>query len=262
MKAEIARLDLRARRRSLIGYAVGLGLYTFIVVAIYPEFKNTTSLNNLTKGNSAAAALFGATGSITSPSGWLNANIFENFFPLILLLVTVGYGAYALAGQDEDGTLCLLTVLPISRRAIAIQKALVMATLAVVLAVAVAAFTVLGRSFDVSVPATNVAEVSLAVAVMAIDFGLLTMAVGALAGRKSTALAVGATLAAVSYILSALAPVAAWIRPAKYLSLFYWSVGNEQVASGVDAVGWLVLIGVGLAALWLSVAGFRRLDVH
>lgn len=262
MKSEIAQLDLRARRRSLIAYAVGLALYTLLIVVIYPDFKNTTSLNNLTKGNSAAAALFGATGSITSPGGWLNANVFDNFFPLILILVTVGYGASALAGQDEDGTLCLLTVLPVPRRVIVLQKALVMTILAVILAASVGACAMVGRSFDVNVPATTILQASLSVALMAIDFGLLTMAFGAFTGRKSSAIAIGATLAAVSYVVSALAPVEAWIRPAKYVSLFYWSVGNDQIASGVDTAGWLVLIATGLMGLWLSIAAFRRLDVH
>ena len=36
----------------------------------------------------------------------MNANIYANFLPLIILMLTIGYGARCLAGQDEDGTLC------------------------------------------------------------------------------------------------------------------------------------------------------------
>jgi ABC-2 type transport system permease protein len=45
MSADVALLDLRLRRRSLIGYAVGMGVYGFVIVALYPTFKNDTSLN-------------------------------------------------------------------------------------------------------------------------------------------------------------------------------------------------------------------------
>ena len=44
-----------------------------------------------------------------------------------MLLLTVGYGAASLAGQDEDGSLCLLATLPIRRSAIVAQKVLAMA---------------------------------------------------------------------------------------------------------------------------------------
>ena len=36
-------------------------------------------------------------------------------------------------------------------------------------------------------------------------------------------------VAAASYLLSALAPAIPAIRPARYLSLFYWSAGNNQI---------------------------------
>ena len=73
MLADITRLDLRLRRRSVIGYAAGMALYTLIVVALYPSFKGSASLNSLS--GSTAAALFGVTGRLTSPGGWLNGNM-------------------------------------------------------------------------------------------------------------------------------------------------------------------------------------------
>ena len=102
MRADIAVIDLQLRRRALLSYSVGMALYALVIVALYPQFKGATSLDQLTKNGSAVAALFGATGSLTSPSGWLDANIYENFLPLIMLLITVGYGASCIAGQDED----------------------------------------------------------------------------------------------------------------------------------------------------------------
>jgi hypothetical protein len=44
-----------------------------------------------------------------------------------MLLLTIGYGAACLAGQDEDGTLALMAVLPVRRHAILLQKASAMA---------------------------------------------------------------------------------------------------------------------------------------
>lgn len=260
MLADITRLDLRLRRRSTIGYAAGMALYTLAVVALYPSFRNSTSLDSLS--SSTAAALFGVTGKLTSPGGWLNGNIYGNFFPLIMLLMTIGYGAACVAGQDEDGTLALMATLPVRRRAILFQKVMAMALQALFLAATVTICIVIGRGFQLTVGAGDAVAIAAALMLMGTDFGLITMALGAATGRRGTALGIASGLAAASYLLSSLAPAISVIRPGRYLSLFYWSVGNDQISRGVSLGDFTVLIIVGLCALLAAVAAFRRADLN
>jgi ABC-2 type transport system permease protein len=259
---DVARLDVAVRRRSLVGYTLGLAVYVLVIVALYPAFKDSTSLNDLTKGGSTAAALFGVTGSLTSPGGWLNANIYENLFPLVMLLMTIGYGAACVAGQDEDGTLALIAVLPRPRRSLIIDKTMAMLAQALVLGLAVALCVLVGRSFDLELDVTHVVSVSIAVAIMGVDFGLVTAAVGCVGGHRGTALGLGTTAATASFLVSSLAPVVDWIRPFRYFSLFYWSVGNDQITNGVGVAGYAVLLGVGAVVLVATTTAFRRLDLH
>jgi len=260
MRADITRLELRLRRRAATGYAAGMTLYTLTVVALYPSFKNSASLNSLS--GSTAAALFGISGELTSPGGWLNANIYGNFFPLIMAILTIGYGAACLAGQDEDGTLALIAALPASRRAIVFGKVSAMVLQALLLAAAVTVCVLAGRGFHLAVSPGDAAAVSSALALMGLDFGLVTMAVGAITARRGTALGAGTGLAAASYLLSALAPTVPGIRPARYLSLLYWSAGNDQISRGVSPGDFTVLVAVGAAALCAAVAAFHRADLH
>jgi len=260
MPADVTRLELRLRRRSAVGYAAGLALYTLVVVALYPSFKSSTALDSLS--GSTAAALFGVTGRLTSPGGWLNGNIYSNFFPLIMLLLTIGYGAACLAGQAEDGTLALMAALPVRRRAIVFQKAWAMALQALLLAAAVTVCVLAGRGFQLAIGPGDAVATAAAVTLMGLDFGLLTMAAGAATGRRGTALGIGASLAAASYLLSTLATTIAGIRPGRYLSLFYWSVGNDQISKGVTIADFAVLTVAGLCALIAAVAAFRRADLN
>jgi beta-exotoxin I transport system permease protein len=262
VRADIVRLDISGRLRSLIGYSLGMALYTLVVVAIYPAFEHSNSLDNLVRNDATAAALFGISGKISSTGGWLDANIYANFFPLLMLLLTVGYGAASLAGQDEDGTLGLLVTLPIRRAVIVGQKIGAMVAQAATLAVAVAVFVLLGRWFHLSVTLGDVLSISAAVLIMGLDFGILAMAIGALTGKRGTAIGVATTLAAASYLVSSLAPVASWIRPARYASLFYWSVGNNQTTGGVSLADFAVLVFVGAVVTCFAVLAFRRLDVR
>jgi ABC-2 type transport system permease protein len=262
MHPDITWLDVSNRRRSLIGYCLGMAVYTLVVVVIYPAFKTSSSLDKLIASDSTAAALLGISGPISTSGGWLNSNIYANFLPLIMLLLTIGYGAACLAGQDEDGTLGLLTVLPVRRTAIVAQKAAAMAAQAAVLTVTVAVLVIIGRSFQVDVTVARIASVSAATFLMGLDFGLVAMAIGALTGRRGTAIGAGTALAAASYLVSSLAPVASWIRPGRYASLFYWSVGNSQISGGVSPIDYAVLTGTGLCALAAAILSFRRLDIH
>ena len=260
MHTDITRLDLRLRRRSTIGYAVGIALYTLIVVALYPSFKNTTSLDSLS--GSTAAALFGVTGKLTDPGGWLNGNVYGNFFPLIMLLLSIGYGAACLAGQDEDGTLALIATLPARRRAILLQKLLALAVQATLLSAAVAVCVMAGHGFQLNVSTGNTVAISIALVLMGLDFGLVTMVVGAVTGRRGTALGVASGLAAASYLLSSLAATISAIRPGGYLSLIYWSVGNDQISKGVSPVDFAVLTATGLGALLAANFAFTRANLN
>jgi len=259
IRSDVMRLDLRLRRRSTIGYTVGLALYCFIVVAVYPTFKDTASLDSFS--GSTAAALFGVSGSLTSPVGWLNGNIYENFFPLIMLLLTVGYGAACIGGQQEDGVLGTIAALPLSRTSVLGQKVVAMSVQGLVLAAAVAVCALAGRAYQLDVSPGNIVMVSVTTLLLGVDLGVITMAIGATTGRRGSALGIGGAIAAAAYLISSLAPVVSWVKPARFLSLFYWSVGNGQLGAGVSAADMAVLVGVGVVATLVAMRQFRRLDL-
>jgi ABC-2 type transport system permease protein len=258
----ITGLDLRLRRRSLYGYTLGIAAYAIVIVALYPSFRNDPSLDKLTEGNSTVAALFGASGSLTTPTGWLNANLYANFVPLILLLVTIGYGASCLAGQDEDGTLGLIATLPVSRLRLVVEKAAAMIILTVPVSAATAACVLAGRGFELHVPARGLVGVSIGALLLAVDFGAMAMFIGAVAGSRATALGISSGLAAASYLISSLAPAVHWLHPARFASPFFYAVGDDQLHYGLRWTWALVLVGVAAAAAAGSIAAFDRLDVH
>ena len=235
MDTELLRIDLLARRRAVAGYALGMAVYALVIVAIYPEFEHSTSLDNITKNTPALAALFGAIGSLTSPSGWLNVNLYANVFPLLVLLVTVGYGASCLAGQDGDRTLGLIATLPISRRRIVVQKALAMVGQAAVIVVVVAACVAVGRIFHVTVSPNHLIGASAGVLLLGIDLGLVALAVGAATGSRGVAIGVATAMAAASYLVSSLAPVVD---------------GSAQSGSARSSIGRLATTSYPLGSAW------------
>lgn len=261
MSTDLLRLDLLLRRRSILGYSLGMAVYTFIIVALYPAFRNETGLDQFTSENSTIAALFGISGSLTSDSGWLNANLYANFLPLIIVLLTVGYGASCIAGQNEDGTLGLVATLPLSRTRIALQKSAAMCLVAVPVSVVTAICVLSGRGFDLQIDTATLVGVTIAVLLLGIDFGALAMLIGALTGSRGTALGATSMVAAATYLINSLAPAVSWIRPARLVSPFFYAIGDNQLVDGVSISAFVVLLGIAAMLSWGAVVVFGRLDV-
>ena len=113
------------------------------------------------------------------------------------------------------------------RTVIVVQKLRAMALQAIVLAAVWASSSCSGGPFT-WVSLARVVSVSMAVLLLGLDFGIITMAVGALPADAARPSVSAPRLAAASYLVSSLAPVASWIRPARYVSLFFWSVGRTR----------------------------------
>lgn len=262
MAGEIARLDLRLRRRLTIGYAASMAAYALVVVALYPSFKSETALNELTEPGSAVAALFGASGPLTSPTGWLNANLYGNFVPLIVLLTTIGYGASCIAGQDEDGTLGLVAALPLRRHTIAVDKFAALLAQALPVPVVTAVCVFVGRAFELSVSIGPLVGVTVGVILLGVVFGAVALAIGAATGSRGLALGLTSGVAAVAYLINAMAPLVDWLSPARYVSPFFYAVGDSQLTDGLP-LGWVaVLVGMALVFGAAAVIAFNRLDIH
>jgi len=262
MNHTVALLDLRLRRRVIIGYALGLGAYAFAIVALYPSFKNDTSLDQLAKSSSTLMAAFGVNGSLTSPAGWLNANLFNNFVPLILIVLTVGYGSWCVAGQDENGTLSLTATLPTTRRRMVLEKSLALAAQAVPAVLLTYLCVLLGRGFDLQVGGGALVATSVAMLLLAIDFGALALMIGALTGSRGLALGVSSVAAAAAYLISSLAAAISWLHPLRFASPFYWALGNDPLQNGLPVGNARALFATGVVLLSAAAIVLQRLDLH
>ncbi len=98
---------LRDQRRSLLlwgGYLVALAV---IMALAYPTIRSMTSFNQyLSQLPEGLKEMFGA-GLVdyTSPVGYFSTELFSFMVPLLLLVFGVGFGANAIAGDEEKGTL-------------------------------------------------------------------------------------------------------------------------------------------------------------
>ena len=88
------------------------------------------------------------------------------------------------------------------------------------------------------------------------------MAIGAATGNRGFALGISSAVAAASYLVSSMSPVVSWLEPAKYASLFYYAVGNNQLGDGLWPSAFAVLAGVAAVLTLVTIRIFRVTRPH
>jgi ABC-2 type transport system permease protein len=131
----------------------------------------------------------------------------------------------------------------------------------VVFSMVVLGCVLVGRAFELNLDTANLVTATLGVAMLGVDFGLLALAIGAATGARGTAIAVPSAVAAGSYLVSSMAPLVSWLEPAKYASLFYWSVGDNQLGVGLSPGACAILVGVAVVIATVAIKAFERHDL-
>lgn len=264
MTATIAAKTLRDQRRGLIGWAIGMTGLVLMYSSFFPSIQaNAAKLNDYMKSlPEAVRNLVGQSGGLATSTGYLRGEIFGTLGPLLLLILAIGAGSRAVAGEEEAHTLDLLLANPVNRRDIVLEKAGAMVlAVAAVGAVLWLAIVVVGPLFGIHVSFANLAATCLSAVLLAIAFGSLSLLVGCITGRRSLANAVSATIAVVMFLLNILAPSVTSLEPAKLASFFYYYLAHDPLRTGVWVPGVLVLLGASALAVAAAAVVFERRDL-
>ena len=137
----------------------------------------------------------------------------------------------------------------VGRTRFALQKYAAM----VVVVVALGAVFWLSLSVATAIAGTPVGAGDLAVAfvrltLLGLAVGSVSFAVGGATGRRQAAVAAGAGVGVLMYLLNTLAVMNETVRPFRYVSLFYWAGGASPLGKPLDWSGVLVLVATSAGA--------------
>lgn len=266
MLRNIFAKTLRDRRRSMIWWIVGSFGYLVAITATYSFFIDQQQVYQSLLENypEALLAMFGVESgaALFSPDGYLTSQAFGWLVPLLTLVLGIGIGAAAVAGEEEDGTMDLLLALPVTRTSLILQKLGAMIVLLLVLGVAVFAGTAVGAvGIDMDVSMVNLAAASLSAVLFGLVFGTLALAIGAATGKRGVSLGVSSGVALVAFLIQTLAPIVDWLEPAHPLTPFYYYGDNQPLVNGLHWGHAGVLIGLSALLVLVAVLTFRRRDI-
>jgi ABC-2 type transport system permease protein len=265
MPLEVFADALRERRRSLLWWTIGLAALVALNVAFYPSVRDDPALSGYAKDlpESVRALFAGGELDIASPAGYLNSRIFALMAPLLFLIVAIGAGSAAVAGEEERGTLELVLAHPVRRRDYVLQRFLALAVLLAALTTVLLATVALGSlAVDLEIGFGKLAVASLSVGLLALLFAAIALATGALAPGRARAIAVAGGLAVAAWIFDGLARSVDPLEGLRPLGPYYHALGQNPLREGAPSAGWALLIAAAAIASVLAAAGLERRDTR
>ena len=255
---DLLRHELRVRRGSFIGWALGLAFFCSVYTILYPSLPA-----EVRQIDPRALALLESIGIQTFATfeGFILGTLF-NFLPLLVGLFGVVIGVGALGGEEDDCTLELLAALPVSREQLVLIKALALAIgAALVVAfdglVAAGVFSLL--NLDTPVTALDMFLTVQSMWLMAFVFLAIGLFLGAFLPSRGVALGVGLAALFASFFgdnLAGMAPVLEPLQP--FLPHFHF---ESVVLMLTGDVAWReigILLAIGVGFVLLAVLSFRR----
>ena len=260
---ELVLGPLRQLRRSLLGWAIGLGSLVAVTVAFWPAFRGSSgiseAIDQLPPGIIDAFGLAG----FGTPAGFLRGNLYEFIVPLLLAVAAVAAANGLTAAEEEAGRMETYLSQPVTRQFVLIGRtvALILWLIALTFSILLVQLTsdaVVGLQIDAALVASTVVLCGL----LALGFGALALAVAGWLPRSSLVLAIGIAAAVGGYLAAALFPLSDLLKPLSGLSPWKWALGGDPLVNAAEPWRYVVLVVPVVILVVLAVAGFVRRDVR
>lgn len=254
------------RKKSIIWWSIGLALTGAFIVALFPTVeKASAELANyieLWPDELKAAFNLSDTLSISTIEGFLNVELFSMMGPILILFFSVGFGASAIAGEEEKGTIDLLLSLPISRSRVAVEKylagALGLFIITATFYLGMAAPLIL---LGIDINLFKLAQVCLGLFLLGLSFSSLAFALGSATGKRGLSLGITSAIATMMYLADTLAALVDKLKPYEAASFFYYFNASDIFLDGLSLKSSLVFAALSIIFLALAIAGFNRRDL-
>ncbi len=266
MLRSVYREAIWSRRNSLLWYVVGLGVLVGLTVGVYPTVREgadtfTQLLESMPQG---MMSFFGSSdvAEMLSPAGFVNSRVNASIGAIVLAVFAISLGTGSIAGEEDRRTMDLILATPISRSRIVLERFAAMVTLVGIVAVAVLAVMVVANPLvDLDFTLANMVASNIGLALLALVFGSLALAVGGVTGKRGLTIGVAAGVTVASFFINGLAQLVDWLEGAQKITPFYWLQRSDPLSRGVSIEDTLIMVAVIGVFVAVAVFGFQRRDV-
>lgn len=260
MIAEYAATLAKLRGR-LLAWGLGLGIYSFWMIALYQNVAQIDIEVYLEAFPEEMLAFFQGITELATPQGYLDTYYF-NYMPIIVGILAVGVGASMLVRDEEEGILDLVLAHPISRHALFWGRYLSLVTgVAVALLLGWLGWILPPQSAHLGLTWIEVLQPNLPLFAVLWLYASLALTLSLMLPSSRMAGTTAGALLVANYLLTGLANIDADLeRVARLTPLHYYQGGYAVL--GLDWSSLVGLFGVSLLLTLVAWQLFLRREIR
>lgn len=251
-------------RRSIIGWTLGVAVYSLLIASTFSSFANDENIQELTDSYpESITVFFEGIEDYGQPENYLNVQLFS-IMPLAIGIFAIMHGLSNIGGEERAQTLDTLVTLPIPRRVIITEK--FMATAVILLCIltgyfiALLASTLMFAEIDLNIFYLAIASYGMFFPLICIA-GVAYLASAALPASRRWGGGIAAAFMVASYLIYNLGNATDILKPLQIISVFNYYNSLEILSDGPAILDFIVL-SIAAAGLYVaSVFAFERRDL-
>jgi ABC-2 type transport system permease protein len=263
-RAPLFRRAIAESRRSLIGWTLGIAAALFLYLPLFPSLGGTNSqmaqlIHTLPSGLVRSLGYQ----NISTGSGYVESTFYGLIGFVLIVIAAVNWGTAAIAGDEEAGTLELTIAHAVTRQQVVLERTLAVVVRLVWLAVvSVVIVLALNSSAQLQLRVDNLAATAAAWLGLGLLAATVSIAVGALTGRRVYATSAGAGIAVLGYVVNAIGSQNDSLAGLRAFSPHGWAFRHTPLTNGVDLAGLALLFSFSALLVVVAVVAFRRRDIR
>jgi len=249
-------------RWQLLGWTLGVAFVAFITTAFFNSF-NQEGIDNIV--NSIPDSLKSIVGDVSdfkNIPGYIGQEVFGPNVVILTIAMAVIVFVGISASEEDSRRLQSLLSLPVTRSSVYFQKWLaVLFLIAIVCAGIVAGVYAALPIIDKTVDFQRMMQSALECWLMNVAYGMVAYSVAMATGRKGLTIALASGYAALSFIISSLAPAVDKLHFVDKFSIFHYYNHPLTMQHGLDMKHVVVLVAVIIILTLIGWLGFTRRDI-
>jgi ABC-2 type transport system permease protein len=254
---ELVATPLRSLRRATFWWTLSLAALVAMTMTVWPAFKGSSGISQaMDQLPSGVVQAFGLQ-DFGTPAGFLRANLYDFFVPLLLAVAAVMLVNGQTANEEAAGRLELYLAQPVDRRAVLLGRVIaVLVALIVITGVLLITQVASDAVVDLSIDTRYVLATIVLSGLLAAFHGSLAVALAGLLPRPSLVVGICLGVTFAGLIVSSLFQLSDVLAPWRHLSPWDWALGGNPLEQATDlwryaalAVPSVILTAIGVFAV-------------
>ena len=259
--------SFRDHWKSLCWWSCGLFLIVMLIMSIFPSMKDVPGMNDYLEAMPKELLNLWVqnleNSDITSPQGFLNAELFTVMLPVIFIAFAINIGKGAVSGEEASGTLEMLLSHPVPRISFILHKIVFLVFMTILLGLVLCLSGYAGMEiFNIELGRGNFFWACVSVTLLGLLFGSITLFLGSYLGKSGIAVSVSAVTALAMYLLNALVPFVEGLEWMQKISPFYWYSGHDPISNGINFTYTALFVMIILALFSMAGYLFKSRDLR